>query len=151
MGSKLASIADEIRAGKIKTLVVLGEDVTKQGIGEDLLAKLELLIVSDILPNKTTAKAHFILPGCAHVEKRGSFTNAKGRVQRFFQAIDAKGSARAEWDFFYELIALMGLPACVGTPSANIETLFNQMAQETPAFAGLNWAALGDLGADAHL
>jgi predicted molibdopterin-dependent oxidoreductase YjgC len=132
-------------------LIVFGEDVTKQGIGEDLLAKLDTLIVSDILPNKTTAKAHILLPGAAHVEKRGTFTNAKGRVQRFFQNIDTQGSARAEWEFLFELVAIVGLPTCAGTPAANIETLFNQMAQETPAFAGLTWAALGDLGANAKL
>jgi hypothetical protein len=28
----------------------------------------------------------------------------------------------------------------------NIEGLFNQMAREIPAFNGLTWAALGDLG-----
>ena len=34
---------------------MFGEDVTKHGIGPDLLGQLETLIVSDILPNATTA------------------------------------------------------------------------------------------------
>src|SRR5690606_34178591 len=75
MGSQHAKIADGIRAGTIKTLIVFGEDVTKHGIGGDLLGKLDHLIVSDILPNATTAAAHYLLPGCAHAEKRGSFVN----------------------------------------------------------------------------
>src|ERR1051325_7777261 len=82
-GINLPKIADGIRAGKIKTLIVFGEDVTKHGLSADLLARLDTLIVSDILPNKTTEAAHYLLPGCAHAEKRGSFTNVKGRVQRF--------------------------------------------------------------------
>ncbi len=61
------------------------------------------LIVSDILPNKTTELAHYLLPGCAHAEKRGSFVNAKGRVQRFMQNIQPKGDARPEWEFLHEL------------------------------------------------
>ena len=65
----LRKIADGIRAGTIKTLIVFGEDVTKHGIGADLPAKLETLIVSDILPNKTTAAAHYLLPGCAHARE----------------------------------------------------------------------------------
>ncbi len=77
MGGNLPKIADGIRSGKIKTLIVFGEDVTKHGIGADLLGKLETLIVSDILPNATTKLAHYLLPGCAHAEKRGTFTNAK--------------------------------------------------------------------------
>jgi NADH-quinone oxidoreductase subunit G len=138
LGTNIPRIADGIRQGTIKTLFVLGEDVTKYGIGTDLLGKLETLIVSDILPNATTAAAHYLLPGCAHAEKRGSFVNAKGRVQRFFQAIDTKGDTWAEWEF---LKRLAGMDAAI-----SFEAIFNQMAQEAPAFSGVTWAGLGDQG-----
>jgi NADH-quinone oxidoreductase subunit G len=142
MGSNLPKIAAGIRGGSIKTLLVFGEDVTQHGIGADLLGRLETLIVSDILPNATTGRAHYLLPGCAHAEKRGSFVNARGRVQRFQQSIQPQGQARAEWEFLHELArGLCGLEGVVG-----IEGLFNQMAAEVPAFRGLTWAALGDLG-----
>jgi NADH-quinone oxidoreductase subunit G len=145
MGSNLPKIAAGIRSGAIKTLIVFGEDVTKHGIGGDLLDRLETLVVSDILPNATTGRAHYLLPGCAPAEKRGSFVNAKGRVQRFTQAIQPKGQARAEWEFLHELArGLCGLEGVTG-----MEGLFNQMAAEVPAFRGLTWAALGDLGANA--
>jgi NADH-quinone oxidoreductase subunit G len=93
-------------------------------LGENLLAKLDTLIVSDILPNKTTALAHYLLPGCAHAEKRGSFVNAKGRVQRFMQNIQPKGDARPEWEFLHELTRhVTGLNGF-----STIEGLFNEMA-----------------------
>ena len=142
MGSNLPKIAEGIRSGQIKTLVVFGEDVTKHGIGPDLLGKLESLIVSDILPNATTAVAHYLLPGCAHAEKRGTFTNAKGRVQRFMKAIEPKGDARPEWEFLHELV----FNTTGQDGFATMEGLFNQMASEVPAFAGLTWASLGDKG-----
>jgi NADH-quinone oxidoreductase subunit G len=143
MGSNLPKIADGIKSGAIKILIVFGEDVTKHGIGADLLSKLETLIVSDILPNKTTAAAHYLLPGCAHAEKRGSFTNVKGRVQRFLKAVEPPGDARPEWEFLHELVYnVTGQNGFV-----TIEGLFNQMAKEVPAFRGLTWAALGDTGA----
>ena len=142
MGSNLKKIADGIRSGAIKTLVVFGEDVTKHGIGADLLAKLETIIVSDILPNATTATAHILLPGCAHAEKRGSFTNVKGRVQKFMKAVEPKGDARPEWEVLHELVH--NVTGQNGFSS--IEGLFNQMAKEVPAFAGLEWAKLGDTG-----
>lgn len=151
MGSNLGKIADGIRSGSIKTLLVFGEDVVKYGFGAELLSKLQLLIVSDILPNQTTALAHYLLPGCAHVEKRGSFTNAKGRVQRFMQAIDTKGNARAEWEFLSQLAVMMASKQCVDDAKINIESLFNQMAQEVPAFSGLTWSALGDQGVTAKI
>jgi len=142
VGSQFAKIADGIRSGAIKTLIIFGEDVTKHGISAELLGKLETLVVSDILPNKTTAAAHYLLPGCAHAEKRGSFTNVKGRVQRFMKAVEPKGDARPEWEFLHELVYnVTGQNGFV-----NIEGLFNQMAAEVPAFNGVTWASLGDTG-----
>ncbi|MSU26760.1 MAG: NADH-quinone oxidoreductase subunit L, partial [Pedosphaera sp.] len=142
IGSNLKKIADGIRSGSIKMLVVFGEDVTKHGIDADLLVKLELLIVSDILPNATTAAAHILLPACAHAEKRGTFTNVKGRVQKFMKAVEPKGDARPEWEFLHELTH--NVTGQNGFSS--IEGLFNQMAAEVPAFARLTWAGLGDTG-----
>ena len=104
MGSNLPKIAEGIRSGRIKTLIVFGEDVTRHGLGADLLGKLETLIVSDILPNETTRLAHYLLPGCAHAEKRGTFTNTKGRVQKFMKAVEPPGDARPEWEFLRELV-----------------------------------------------
>ena len=142
MGSNLPKIANAIRTGAVTTLLVFGEDVTKHGIGADLLAQVKHLIVSDILPNATTAAAHYLLPGCAHVEKRGTFTNDKGRVQRFLQAIEPPGEARAEWEFLHELLArISGQDG-----QATLEGLFNQMSAELPAFAGVRWADLGETG-----
>ena len=143
MGINLPKIADGIAKGAIKTLIVFGEDVTKHGIGADLLGKLETLIVSDILPNETTKLAHYVLPGCAHAEKRGSFTNTKGRVQKFLQAIQPPGEARAEWDFLHDLVYnVTGKNGFL-----TIEGLFNEMAKDVPAFNGLTWAGLSDTGA----
>jgi NADH-quinone oxidoreductase subunit G len=142
IGTNIPQIANEISSGKIKTLIVFGEDVTKHGIGADLLAKLDTLIVSDILPNATTKLAHYVLPGAAHAEKRGTFTNGKGRVQKFMKAVEAPGDARAEWEFLHDLVHnVTGQNGFV-----TIEGLFNQMAKDVPAFNNLTWAALGDTG-----
>jgi NADH-quinone oxidoreductase subunit G len=142
MGANLPKIAQGIRDGRIKTLIVFGEDVTNHGIGGDLLGKLDMLIVSDVLPTQTTALAHYLLPGCAYPEKRGSFTNTKGRVQRFLKAIEPPGDARPEWEILHQLV----FDVTGQNGFASIEGLFNQMATEVPSFAGLTWAALGDFG-----
>jgi NADH-quinone oxidoreductase subunit G len=143
LGSNLPKIAAGIRDGKIKTLIVFGEDVTKCGISAEMLSKLDCLIVSDILPNTTTELAHYLLPGCAHAEKRGTFTTIKGRVQKFMKAVEPKGLARPEWEFLHELV----FQATGQNGFVTIEGVFNQMAQEVPAFQGMRWSDLGDLGA----
>jgi NADH-quinone oxidoreductase subunit G len=111
MGINLSKIAAGIARGEIKTLIVFGEDllmnsvksdklrdkeltsevISEHGITAEFLGKLDTLIVSDILPNATAKYAHYVLPGCAHAEKRGSFTNRDGRVQKFMQAIQPQG------------------------------------------------------------
>jgi NADH-quinone oxidoreductase subunit G len=147
MGNNLAQIANGISSGKIKTLIVFGEDVTRHGIGAELLGKLDTLIVSDILPNATTQLAHYLLPGCAHAEKRGTFTNAKGRVQKFMKAVEAPGDARPEWEFLHDLV----FNVTGQNGFLTIEGLFNEMAKDVPAFKGLTWAGLGDSGATVQI
>src|ERR1035438_7374089 len=142
MGSSLPEIAEGIRNGKIKTLIVFGEDVTRPGLDGGLLGKLEMLIVSDILPNTTTKLAHYLLPGCAHAEKRGTFTNTKGRVLKFMKAVEPPGDACPEWEFLHDLVYnVTGQDGFL-----TIEGLFNEMAKDVPAFNGLTWAELGDTG-----
>jgi predicted molibdopterin-dependent oxidoreductase YjgC len=61
------------------------------------------------------------------------------------KAVEPPGDARPEWEFLRELVDhVTGLDG-----PATIEGLFNQMAREAPAFAGLTWAGLGDLGVTA--
>lgn len=147
VGIQLSKIAEGIAGGVIRTLVVFGEDVTRHGIGPELLAKLGLLVVSDILPNETTARAHVLLPGCAPAEKRGTFVNVKGRLQRFSKAVEAPGDARPEWEFLGELLGRV-----TGREEfKTLEGLFNRMASEVPAFAGLEWAKLGDTGVKVNI
>lgn len=141
-GIHLAEIAEGIQAGRIRTLIVFGEDIVRHGLGPDLLEKLQLLIVSDILPNQTTERAHYLLPGCAHAEKRGTFVNGKGWVQRFRKAVEAPGDARPEWEFLQELLHLVTGREIIHS----IEGLFNEMAKEVPALAGIKWADIGDTG-----
>jgi predicted molibdopterin-dependent oxidoreductase YjgC len=111
-------------------------------MGLDLLRTLETLIVSDILPSPTADAAHFLLPGCAHAEKRGTFTSVKGRVQKFNQAVEPPGEARPEWEWLHEVV--QHLTGQDGVPT--MPRLFNRMAESVPAFHGLTWAALGDTG-----
>ena len=133
---------NSVKSDKLRDKELTSEVVHEHGITAELLGKLDTLIVSDILPNATAKYAHYVLPGCAHAEKRGSFTNRDGRVQKFMQAIHPKGDARAEWDFLHDLVYnVTGKNGFL-----TIEGLFNEMAKDVPAFNGLTWAGLGDAG-----
>ena len=133
---------NSVKSDKLRDKELTSEVVHEHGITAELLGKLDTLIVSDILPNATAKYAHYVLPGCAHAEKRGTFTNRDGRVQKFMQAIQPQGDARPEWDFLHDLVYnVTGKNGFL-----TIEGLFNEMAKDVPAFKGLTWAGLGDAG-----
>lgn len=147
LGARLGRIADGIAAGSITHLIVFGEDVTSLGISEDLLKKLEGLIVSDILPTPTTKNAKLLLPACAHAEKRGTFINVKGRMQRFLKAVEGPGQAQPETEFLAELLSRLTGESY----TANPEALFNRMAADIKGLSKVKWADLGDLGIDVNI
>ncbi len=137
--SDYSVIADGIADGKIKTLIVLGEDA----IVPELLAKLELLIVLDILPGKTTEAAHYILPGVTFAEKSGTFINAKNRIQRLNPAIPPLVGTKPEHLILSALLAELG-----GKRYATIQEVFADMTRDVPALAGLNLSKIGDSGVE---
>jgi NADH-quinone oxidoreductase subunit G len=144
MGARIPAIAEAIKSGKIKALMVHGENVVKYGITEELLAKLELLVVIDTLPSKVTELAHYVLPGATFAEKRGTFINAKNRLQRLNIAIASPGIARPEWQTFAALLNELGGDGTYLT----IEDVFADMARTLAPLNGLNLSKIGDLGVE---
>jgi NADH-quinone oxidoreductase subunit G len=123
---------------------VLGEDALDCGLSEGDLAKLDALVVTAILPDRTTANATVLLPASSWAEKRGSMINIKGRLQRLNKAISSPGKAREDWEILGDLIQ-----AVDGTERINsIEQVFKETAAEVPVFKGLSISRIGDLGVD---
>ena len=144
MGIQIPKIDEGISEGRIKTLLAFGENITRVGMDDDLISNLDLLVVSDILNSHAADKADFVLPGCAHVEKRGSFVNGKGRVQKFMKGIEAPGKARPDWEWLRELV----IQVTGKKPADTLPGLFNEMSASTSAFNGIQWKDLGDQGVD---
>jgi NADH-quinone oxidoreductase subunit G len=141
-GARLKEVADGVKSGAIKALICLGEDATKCGLTEEDLRKLDALIVTDILPNKTTALASVLLPASGWAEKRGSMINVKGRLQRLNRAVDAPQNARDDWEILRDLIQAVN-----GSNGLYmIEDVFKLMAGEVSKFANLSLSKIGDLG-----
>jgi len=141
-GANLEAIASAVAEGRVKSLVVLGEDPTKFGIPIDQLKRLPSLIVINILRNSSTAHATAILPSAAYAEKRGSMINGRGRLQQLNQAVRPPGQARQDWEILRDL--LQELTGSNGLRS--VEDVFRRMSESIPQFAGLSLSRIGDLG-----
>ena len=142
-GNDLWSLREAVRAGRIKALMVLHENLLAEaGFNEADLAKLDVLVAVDILANPTAAHATVVLPGAGFAEKSGSMINVTGRLQRLNQAIPPPGQARADWRILRDLVAACGGEA----PFDSVPGVFAALAGTLPAFQGRTFGSIGDLG-----
>jgi predicted molibdopterin-dependent oxidoreductase YjgC len=150
-GANGLGVRDMMRSaaeGAIKALVFLrGGPLDLFGdpaIVERALTKVDLLLVLDLLPSPVSARAHWVLPGVSFAEKDGTFTNSKGRVQRIRKVLTLKGDTREDWRILQELGMKLGVLAA---SDPDPERIFSRLARAIPAFSGLSYSTLGELGA----
>jgi NADH-quinone oxidoreductase subunit G len=141
-GSKLMTLAEAVRSGKVKALAVLGENAMHLGIPVEELARIPVFIVMDILENEATEKATVVLPTSGFAEKRGSMINGKGRLQRLNRAVRPPGNARDDWEILHDLLQAVG----GGDSLLSIDDVFRRISETVPQFAGLSLSKIGDLG-----
>jgi NADH-quinone oxidoreductase subunit G len=131
-----------IGSGQIKALISLGENPLRCGITADLLQRLPIFVVMDLLANESTELASAVLPSFGFAEKRGSMINGKGRLQRLNRAVRAPGAARDDWEILRDLWqAISG-----GNGIYTIEDVFREMSEAVPELTGLTLSRIGDLG-----
>ncbi|HEY5490971.1 MAG TPA: 2Fe-2S iron-sulfur cluster-binding protein [Gemmatimonadaceae bacterium] len=78
------------------------------------------------------------LPIANFAEEEGTFTNLRGRVQRFLQAKAAPGLARPGWSVVADLVSALGGKGDFLTA----ETVFAAIAESEPPFAGMSYDSL---------
>jgi len=120
----------DIIGGSVRGLWILGDHVA---LDDEALAALKKLDVVYQSPhdNFLSDKVSVLLPAASWAEVHGTFTNAKGIVQRVRAAVEPPGEARPH----HELIALVAkrLGVDVGTPTA--KAIFAEMKGAVPEFA----------------
>ena len=142
--ARVKEILDDVAAGRVRGLVVVGEDLLAiPGASPALIETLEALVVIDWWKSPTVDRAHVALPACGFGEFEGTVVNCQGRVQRLRTALRPPGEADPAWRILRDLGRRFDLTSEYATPQA----VFDEMAAKVPAFAGLSWRALGDLGA----
>jgi anaerobic selenocysteine-containing dehydrogenase len=98
-------IVDGIRDGKIRALWVIATNGSHswihQGKFNDLLAKLDFLVVQDMYPSTETAqRAHLFLPAAGWGEKEGTVINSERRIGLVKKVRRAPGIALADFHVF---------------------------------------------------
>jgi NADH-quinone oxidoreductase subunit G len=83
------------------------------------------------------------LPLTNVVEEEGTFTNLRGRVQRYLQAKSPPALARPSWFVWSDVLSGLGHPIAGMVPG----DIFAALAADVGAFHGLSYAQLGLQGA----
>ncbi len=108
-GLDVAGMLAAASNGRLKALFVFEEDLVREdpdrlqadapvrlGISaREALGRLDLLVVSSMLPNDTAALAQVVLPALGFAEKEGSFTNFQGRIQKIHRALTPHIASRS--------------------------------------------------------
>ncbi len=121
-------------------LVIADDDLT--GIAADEVARAsQVIVIGTTLPGAASAAA-VLLPITNFSEEEGTFTNLRGRVQRFMQARPAPGLARPSWLVLGDLLGALREQDSFYLPS----DVFAKIASSHPAFSGLSYESLGMRG-----
>ncbi len=118
-------------------LIVADDDLA--GIpAADLARASSVILIGTTLP-ASARHAAVVLPTSNFTEEEGTFTNIRGRVQRFTQARAAPGLARPSWLVLGDLLGALDAQNTFYLPS----DVFGKLAASHPAFSGLSYDAIG--------
>jgi NADH-quinone oxidoreductase subunit G len=134
-------------AGGCAVLVVCDSDFGRSAHDPAVVERLRragTLIVFGWADTPLAKVADIALPVATHAEKSGTFVNVEWRVQRFRAAFPSPGLVRPGVEVLSELLARFD-PRWAGLDEPAV---FDRLAAELPAFAGLTWHALGATGTE---
>jgi anaerobic selenocysteine-containing dehydrogenase len=103
--------------GVIKSLIVTGGNpvvsLPDSNAFKEAMKKLDLMVVLDLFMTETAELAHYVLPGCTHLEKNGlaySYNVCHGMPYLMLRkkAIDPLYESRSEFSFWKGLAEKMG-------------------------------------------
>jgi NADH-quinone oxidoreductase subunit G len=140
------TILDAVEAGTVKGLVLVRTDLTRwldETRVRAALERVDWLVVLDTDGRAAAEYANVVLPIATYAETEGTFTNHAGRVQRVRPAVPPPGQARPGWQVLGDLVAAV----TAGQPPASAAAVFDALAAERGAFAGLDHERVGLLGA----
>ncbi|WP_432476476.1 formate dehydrogenase subunit alpha [Nocardioides sp. GXQ0305] len=140
-GLRIPNMFDSAIGGTFHGLFVQGEDIAQSDPNtqhvEAALSAMELVVVQDLFLNETARFAHVFLPGSSFLEKDGTFTNAERRINRVRPVFPSR-VGKDEWQVVCEIAQAMGYDMHY----ASAAEIMDEIAQTTPTFAGVSFAAL---------
>jgi NADH-quinone oxidoreductase subunit G len=123
-------------------LLVADEELNARDVAHLSRASV-VLFAGTVLTAEAGHSVTVALPLTNFAEEEGTFTNLRGRVQRFLQAKAGPALARPSWFVLLDILAALGDRVDGFVPG----DVFSVLAKEVPAFSGMSYDTLGLRGA----
>ena len=137
----LAALAAQIDAGKVKTVVSIGEDLAAAGLSAAQLAKVAIVYLGTHA-DAASAAARVVFPTQTLFEKNGTFVNQQFRVQKFLKAVPGAAGTTDDLTVLAKLIAAAG----GATLPTEINALWRVLAAEVSVLGTMTFANLPETG-----
>jgi NADH-quinone oxidoreductase subunit G len=151
-GAKLLGIDDagfdallaKIAEGKIRALLLTGDvlGALPDEEASKLLSSVAFVALVGSNEGAASRSAQAILPAATVFERSGTFTNAKGRVQRFHAGFEPRGNARPAVEILSGIANRLGAGWSFDGPAA----VFAALAASEAPFSGMSPESVGEQG-----
>lgn len=138
---KLSDLAADIDAGKVKTVISIGEDLTAAGLTAAQLAKVSVVYLGTNA-NATSEAAKVLIPTLTVFEKSGTLVNQQFRIQKFTKSVPGIAGATDDLVVLAKLIATVGGSEVAG----ELNALWTAIAAEVPALGTMTYKNIPDDG-----
>jgi len=124
--------------------LVVGENPAVSKRETDRVARaldaLDTLVVTELAPTETTARADVVLPAAAGAEKGGTVTNLDRQVQRRRPLVDPPAGVRSDFRILRDLGRRLVGP---GFAPPTLRATFAELTRVAPVYTGLSYDDLG--------
>ncbi len=142
-GTDLKALASQVDAGEVKTVFCVREDLTKLGLSEAQLRKVNVVLLATH-ETAVSAFAQVVAPALTVFERAGTFVNQNFRLQKFMQAVPGPSGVLTDVEL---LAALLAAVEGKTVPESNLDVLWAQLGEAVPQFKGLAFRTLPETGA----
>ena len=138
---KITALAAEIDAGRVATILSVGEDLLAAGLTSEQLAKVSVIYLGTH-QNATSEAAKVVVPALTVFEKSGTFINQQFRLQKFFKAVPGPAGVSDDLVTLSNLLAVSG----GATLSPELGALWSTISSEVKSLATITHANLPSTG-----
>jgi len=144
-GMSLDTVKELALAGRIGTLVVLENDLTRSmdvGALDAMLAAVKNVVLIEHSVTPFADRADVILPSTTYSECGGTLVSMEGRAQRFLQVVTPDAPLQVGWRWVRDLARAAGQEDGFAWPT--LDEVIADIAQEVPALSEIGRAAPGE-------